>query len=202
MDNPTDQDMKGMLAILALVLVVTAGVFFFLLTRAIRSSAAAIPVSDQTLNPYTAVAETATNESGSIQLKTNTSQTTISMTDPLTLIAYGTSPTVISGYDVVIQYDDSLVSYVSSESLLQDFQLITTTEPGAIIATGIKNLQAPDGEVFSHTPLSIFTFKAKKRGKVTFHIVYTKNGTDDSNLIDKERNDVLKIVEGVTVEIK
>ena len=116
----------------------------------------------------------------------------------------------ISGYDAVLTYDSSKVSFSRVKNLRDDFQTFVkkgTVSP--VTLTGVKKLDASRESVFFQTPLAEFSFIVKAgilsttvtNAPATFNLGFVPGSTQDSNLIDELSEDVLGKIEGVTIPI-
>lgn len=68
----------------------------------------------------------------------------------------------IIGYDVVLQYDPTVLEFVSTNSMVSDFQIFNRVGIDTISVTGTKAVQAKQKTVFNGTGIVSFTFKPKK----------------------------------------
>ncbi len=117
----------------------------------------------------------------------------------------------ISGYDAVLSYDSSKVTFSKIKNLRDDFQ--TFVKKGVVspvTLTGVKKLDASQVSVFSGTPIAEFAFMVKTdamtntssiNSSAEFNLGFIPGSTQDSNLIDETSEDVLGKVEGVMITI-
>lgn len=117
----------------------------------------------------------------------------------------------ISGYDAVLSYDSSKVTFSKVKNLRDDFQ--TFVKKGVVspvTLTGVKKLDASEVSVFSGTPLAEVSFIVKTGAFIDtssihpsaeFNLGFIPGSTQDSNLIDEISEDVLGKVAGVTMTI-
>lgn len=117
----------------------------------------------------------------------------------------------ISGYDAVLSYDSSKVTFSKVKNLRDDFQ--TFVKKGVVspvTLTGVKKLDASEVSVFSGTPLAEVSFIVKTGALIDtssihpsaeFNLGFIPGSTQDSNLIDEISEDVLGKVAGVTITI-
>ncbi|QQG44208.1 MAG: hypothetical protein HYW86_05110 [Candidatus Roizmanbacteria bacterium] len=142
---------------------------------------------------------------GSLTLLPNPSKKPLVAGETIYLnVSADSSNSSITGYDVVVKYDPSVVSYVSQKNLLSDFQVFAQNDNGKLSLTGIKKISVTSTVTFQNTVISELTFKALKSGKASFEIEFLPGSKKDSNLIDDKNNDVLGTVNGVeiTVDVK
>lgn len=141
-------------------------------------------------------------EKGSLTLKAKSNETFVSQKKPLTLYVYADSDNQpITGYDVILNYDSSLVNFINHKNLQPDFQIFTKKEKDRLVITGIKNLNSATPTVFADSSLIELTFQPQKTGQVNFSIEYTPDSKKDSNLITDKTAEVLGKVEGIKFNI-
>lgn len=107
----------------------------------------------------------------------------------------------ISGYDVVLRYDQKVLDFVEARSLLTDFQVISTTKNGTVTATGVKKLETDQPSVFDQTVLLEADFTAKELGSGTVSFDFVPGETNESNLINEQSQDVLADTQGTVIKI-
>lgn len=117
----------------------------------------------------------------------------------------------ISGYDAVLSYDSSKVTFSKVKNVRDDFQ--TFVKKGVVspvTLTGVKKLDASEVSVFSGTPLAEVSFIVKTGALIDtssihpsaeFNLGFIPGSTQDSNLIDEISEDVLGKVAGVAITI-
>lgn len=111
--------------------------------------------------------------------------------------------TSITGYDLVLEYDDSALQLATVKSLDDVFQTFAKkSDRSPLIVTGIKKiggLEEAGSTIFSNTDLVAITFRIKQRltEDLIFNLEFTPGSLRDSNLIDENSEDVLGRVIGV-----
>lgn len=126
----------------------------------------------------------------------------VSMQDNITVAVSGNTSASVVGYDAVVTFDPRLISYVSSSSVLDSFQVVATAETGKVILTGSKKLSESKDVAFANTELATLVFKAKSKGSADFGLEYVSGATNESNIMDTNSKDVLSTVAGATVTIE
>jgi len=141
-------------------------------------------------------------EKGSLTLKAKNHETIVSQQKPITLYVYANSDSQpITGYDAIVNYEETKVDFVNHKNLQPDFQIFTKKEKDKLIITGIKNLNSTTPTVFTDSSLVELTFQPKQTGQVDFSFDFTPGSKKDSNLITEKTTEVLGEVEGIKLYI-
>ncbi len=139
---------------------------------------------------------------GRLLLKTKTGESLFSVGQPITLVVVANSAgQPIAGYDVVVKYDPNSASFVSSKSLLDDFQAFPDKTASAAAITAVRKLNVSNTP-FTDTALAEFVFQPKSSGTLQFSLDFVPASTRDSNLIDETSKDILGGVQGITVRVQ
>ena len=130
-------------------------------------------------------------------------KTKYTLNEPITVTVYANSDTEpITGFDVVLLYDPTKLSY-SEYSLLTNaaYDSALTKQPGKIMLTGYEKGSNLIKQSFSQTPLATFTFKPQAEGNAYLKLEYISASKTDSNLINSETVDILKTVGNLEISI-
>ncbi len=99
---------------------------------------------------------------------------------------------IISGYDVILNYDSKRLKFENAISFIGDFEILSKLSRNQLWITGVLKLEAKLDKVFYSQPILILQFKTLKTGKVPVKIYYYKQGyLKDSNLMNNQTQDVL-----------
>lgn len=135
-------------------------------------------------------------------LKTKDQTTTGKKEDTVTVLVLADSKGErITGYDVVLRYDQKILDFVEARSLLSDFQAISTTKDGTVTITGVKKLTTDQPSVFDQTVLLETDFIAKELGSTMISFDFSPAQTNESNLINEQSEDVLADTQGMVIKI-
>ena len=141
-------------------------------------------------------------EKGVLTLKTKDNQTIVSQNTPFTIYIYAHSDNQsITGYDVVLNYNQEIVQFIDHKNLQSDFQIFVKQNKNQLMITGVKKLTSNNPTIFADSPLIELTFQPKKTGSVTFSFDFTPQSKKDSNLINEKTEEILGKVEGVSLSI-
>lgn len=135
-------------------------------------------------------------------LKTKDQTTTGKKEDTVTVLVLADSKGErITGYDVVLRYDQKILDFVEARSRLSDFQAISTTKDGTVTITGVKKLTTDKPSVFDQTVLLETDFIAKELGSTMISFDFSPGQTNESNLINEQSEDVLADNQGMVIKI-
>lgn len=144
----------------------------------------------------------AAQETASFKLSTKEGETNYQVGELVTLlVAADSKGASITGYDVILNFDPKMVSFVEVKGRLDEFQVFSSTKDGKVFVSAIKKLNAKQESVFSETQLIGVNFKTTDTGEVNFTFDFIEGATNESNLIDEKSQDVLRQVEGMKVVI-
>ncbi len=107
----------------------------------------------------------------------------------------------ITGYDLVLAYDQSYLDVQSAVSLLPSFSVFPTKQKENYIVTGVKQLSVKTPVIFTTSPIVRLSFVPKKAGSVTIQVV-SQLGSAKSQMVDEETHVILPKTEGITLEIQ
>jgi len=125
-----------------------------------------------------------------------------SLGDEIKLTLTGNTLEAIVGYDGVITFDPTVVSYVSTTSTNDNFQIVATPERGKVIITGTKKLAGATTTMLEQASLATATFKVVGNGQAVFGLEYASGKTNDSNIINTQSKDILESATGTTVTVE
>lgn len=136
-----------------------------------------------------------------LYLKTKDGKTVYSQNQTIALVAYADSLNQpISGYDILLNYDQTKVKFLNQQNLLPEFQIFIP-DKNKLTITGVKKLEAKSASIFNNTPLLELNFGGLTAGPVAFNIEYTSSSKKDSNLIDDQSKDILQQVQSLNILI-
>lgn len=142
-------------------------------------------------------------EKGSLILKTKDNKTSYSLNETITLVVYADSnQKPITGYDVVLNYDQGLALYKGKTNLEERYQVFDQAKANKIFLTGVKNPIIKDLIVLTNTPIVELSFQPQKAGNINFNLDFQPGSKTDSNLIDNANQEVLGKAEGLTLTVK
>lgn len=154
------------------------------------------------LSPTSSITSFLPSTTGQFILKTKNQKKIFSQNEPIIISVFADSSNQsISGYDVVLIFDQQRINFSSAKSLINDFQVFTQQKENKLFITGTKKLSANQPIVFSQTPILEITFQPKQKGQINIFFDYQPKSTKDSNLINEKTQDILEKVEGISLEI-
>lgn len=108
----------------------------------------------------------------------------------------------IVGYDLVLSYDPSILSYVSSNhSLSSDYDGKIVNIPGRLTVSAVLKKDVTRPWILADTVIEQIHFKPLKTGKTIVTLVYRPGATDDSNMIAGDSRDILNKVAPLTLTV-
>jgi hypothetical protein len=133
----------------------------------------------------------------------NTSKTVYTLSEKVTLKAVANSQgTPISAFDVAVSFDSEFLSLTAKKSpTLPDFTYYGSNTGEIMRISAVHNPTSTSDQVFNNTTLFEFEFTPKKIGRTSLKIVFIPNSTNESNLIDKDSNEILETASGTEIEI-
>lgn len=139
---------------------------------------------------------------GSITLMTKDKSQTVSFAKPIHIIISADSAgESLTGFDAVLQFDTSALSFVSATSLDPAFTLYKNNRDTGLNMTGVIEVGDNMPHVFVNAPLVEVVLQPKKIGSATVVLQMSPGETNDSNLINNQTSDILGSVTGVTVDV-
>ena len=113
----------------------------------------------------------------------------------------------IGGYDAVMNYDRSMLEFISATNLVKDFEMFrnvaqpTSDTESTVTITGIMKLDSQTPYAFQQDPVARLVFKAKKNGLAKIAFMFTKGETNDSNLVLLDTQEILGAVEDFSFSV-
>lgn len=204
MDNEINQNKSLIYIVPAIIIVLLVGVIFFI-NRQSRLQIEKGGANDQgelTLQPTEMVSQSV--EKGTLTLSVKEPKTFFSVGDIITLtVTANSDEKPITGYDIVIPFDSSTISYKGSTSLKTEYRIFGNTKEGKTYITGIKQLSVKEPIVFANTQIAELTFTLLKPGTIMLTPEFIAEGnTTDSNLITDTSAEILGQAKGVSVVVK
>lgn len=153
------------------------------------------PEPTQAVNPPT-------GGQGTMSLAIKNNGQSVSVSKPIHIILSADSALEsISGYDAVLQFDTTVLSFVSATSLDPAFTLYKNKRDTGLNMTGVIEVGDTMPHVFANTPLIEVVLQPKKIGSTNVTLQMSPGETNDSNLINNQTTDILGSATGVTVEV-
>lgn len=108
----------------------------------------------------------------------------------------------VSGFDLVVTYNPTKLKYMSNEVLDKDFQAITKNNKGILKITAYKTTSDVGGKVFADKALVSLNFAPITTGEASISLMFAKNQTNETNLLNDQNEDVLTIIKSANITIK
>ncbi|MBI3620271.1 hypothetical protein HY214_03975 [Candidatus Roizmanbacteria bacterium] len=141
------------------------------------------------------------NAGYSFEPKTEFGKTQFALTDTVSVIIVGdSSQKNVTGFDIVLAYDPTVVSFVSVQSVDAHFKVIAIPGPKKIVFTAVRNLGSAASPLLGDRPLLKVAFKPLRKGSVVFAVV-KKDGSDVTEIVDGTSKVEATKVSAKTVEI-
>jgi len=157
------------------------------------------PSTEQGSQPTIAVVD----EKGVFSLATKDGKNTYRVGEVITIVVIADSNNKsITGYDVVLPYEASTLTYKGNTNLDARYQVFGSGKNGNVYITGVKKLSISEPVVFAKIPLVEINFMAQKVGTVVLTPKAAPQSKTDSNLIDDQNEEVLGKTVPLTIEIQ
>jgi hypothetical protein len=109
---------------------------------------------------------------------------------------------IISGFDVLLEFDKSAFDFVKIASLNKDYRVFSYQAPITHLSiTGTRDLASKNEMPLNKTNLLTIAFKAKKTGNYRF-VLKPAIGNEVSQMIDNHTNKIIPQVNEISVTIK
>ena len=109
----------------------------------------------------------------------------------------------VRGFDVQVSFDPEFLSITEKVTpSLTQFDLFVENDSNRFTVSGIQKEAISEDQIFTNTALFRYQFKIKKTGKTQINLVQAANSTNESNLIDKDSQDLLSDIYGKEIEIR
>lgn len=139
---------------------------------------------------------------GSLIVKTQEASTAYKAGQPVTVQVYADSADEeITGYDLVLQFDQKIVKYTANRAQFADFQSFVAQKEGMVTITAVKKINATTPSVFKNSLIHEFTFQAVSPGNTSVTFDYVPGSKKDSNLINTKSEDILGKVTAVPLSV-
>jgi hypothetical protein len=205
MDNEVNQNKPMVYIIPVVIIVLLAGVIIFINRQSrLQTEKEGVNTQEELKLQPTTESVVKTAEKGTLTLSVKEPKTFFSVGDTVTLVVTANSDgKPITGYDVVIPFDSTIVSYKGSTSLKTEYQIFGNAKNGKAYITGIKQLSVTEPIVFTTIPITEITFSLIKSGTITFTPEFSASSNKtDSNLITDTTAEVLGSTKGVRIVVK
>lgn len=212
MDNqqqqqPPQKSTNKLIYFIPAIIIVFALVFVLVNKQRNTTPGSTLPENNQLQNPSAGQGVQPTtsviNEKGTFTLSSKEQKTSYSVGETITIVVTADSNNKpITGYDVVLPYEESVLTYKGNSSLDARYQVFGNVKNGNVYITGVKKLSINEPVVFIATPLVEIHFLTEKAGSVTFAPSIVPQSKSDSNLIDDQNKEVLGKAVPLTIEIR
>lgn len=105
--------------------------------------------------------------------------------------SYGES---IVAWDFVLEYNSQAITFVSAESMHQDFDIFADDNQSKIILTGVKKIEVENPTIYKDAVVARIRLRVENKGPAGFKAQFTPGKLDDSNLMDQKSRDILEEV--------
>ena len=102
----------------------------------------------------------------------------------------------IVSFDIVLLFDPKKVKYIEEKSTDPNFQIFTRPSEGQLIITGVRKLGSTPSAL-PNTTLTELSFEPLVKEPFDIKLQFTPGNKKDSNLIDKESQDILQSVQNL-----
>lgn len=107
----------------------------------------------------------------------------------------------VTGYDMLIAYDTSMLEIQSVTSALTDYEIFKFDRGNHMTITGIKNFQKREPVTFSDSTILEIVVKAKKNGATVVSLNQTA-GQEKTQLVDADVNVIEPQIGSIQLEIQ
>lgn len=107
----------------------------------------------------------------------------------------------ITAYDIVMILPDTEFEYILTQSLNVDYDIYSAFQDGLLRITGVKDLQVTDEVAFDDLGLVEVKVVPLQAGTFNVKLLAEPGGTDDSNLVNTQTQDILGSVEDLILEV-
>ncbi len=131
---------------------------------------------------------------GTLKLETDSRGVAFEANKEIEVILSGDSKEVpVGGYDAVINYDPTMLEFISAKNEMDDFNFFTTQKTNQITFTSSVKLSRRPSPIADGI-LATLRFKAKKEGQTMLTFQYEPDATIDSNMLSNKMKDILGTV--------
>ncbi len=192
--NPNKSTFK-VLVIVVIVLFALAAYWIYQNTRAV------LPPQNNVYNQQPTMPPTTIPQEGSLILQLGQGQIG-SVGKPIDIDILASSGVhAIVGYDLLFQYDPSLIDVVRLQSLLPDFTLYSAKKTDHYTGTGVKSLSSKTQTILNGTAIAKITVVPKKAGTLTLTLL-PSSGVEKTQMVDDKTHILNPYITRLTIEIK
>ena len=137
-------------------------------------------------------------------MQIQTSKDSFSLSEKVLIKVIATSKgEAVRAFDALIEYDPEFLSLTNKKSPIKpEFQYYGSNTGTLLQVSAVQKPDISADQIFDNSALFEFEFTPKKTGKTTFKIIYSPNATNESNLINKESEDILGTAQGKEITIQ
>lgn len=195
--NQNDFYLKVLIAIFALVFSLLA--FFVAMNLYKNNSTSKKTAVKTTISPSI---KKQMSGNGSISLSSDIKNSLKTNSELLINTTMSSDKKSVIGFDTVILFDESKSQFLGIVSNNDNYDIRGFVKKGNVLyVTGIKKTSVDKEIVFNNDLVFKARFKSLKSGKSSFYLDFKANSTKDSNIIDKNNNDVLGKVDNLSVNV-
>lgn len=122
--------------------------------------------------------------------------------ETLSLVVVASSAGVeVNGYDLVLQYDPTIVQFVDVQPIDTDFDSVSTLADNSLLLTGSLKLSKEKSPILKDSVLSMIRFKTLKEGSPRFSLDFINGSIKDTNLTTLKAEDILGSVTNPLVRV-
>ncbi len=138
---------------------------------------------------------------GSLTLTTSADGHNYLLGQDVDVVLGGDSKSIpVSGYDAVIVYDPTILTFVNATNGRDEYNIFTSKGEGKVMVTaGLKLSDKPSA--LSDSILASVRFKVIKAGSSTISLSFTPGSKTDSNMLSDKTEDILGSVDDVIVRV-
>ncbi len=138
---------------------------------------------------------------GTLKSKSNLEKNLVNQQLEVDILA-NSNNTPIVGFDFVLKFDNVNLQFLNAKSLNDDFDIrVNTKQKNLLRVTGFKKIGITQDSILKDSSVVAMTFKPLKKGDYKMDFVFVKGETGDTNLIDKNGNDILGEVDNFSLNI-
>lgn len=138
---------------------------------------------------------------GTLKSKSNLEKNLVNQQLEVDILA-NSNNTPIVGFDFVLKFDNVNLQFLNAKSLNDDFDIrVNTKQKNLLRVTGFKKIGITQDSILKDSSVVSMTFKPLKKGDYKMDFVFVKGETGDTNLIDKNGNDILGEVDNFSLNI-
>lgn len=161
------------------------GLIFALINIRINRSITTAKKTNQLFNPNKVKIIDQVKRTGYFKLSTVGDQKIFLQKKPITITLTGDSDKkLVTGYDVVLTYDDDVLTFDKVQNLIDGLDLrLTDDTPGNLVFTAVRKTDYNGNLVFNNENLVNLVFIPKAIGEFGLKFQFTLGETNDTNLV-------------------